>query len=128
MALIPIVFGLGTYTLLWFDHEVVPNPDGAGEWRSVPRWIKRIVVRGDRPVLIGAVFVQLAAAVTLVVGPLRLTGVLTYPLSAVGYYAIVGSWVLALASWGMVEIRARMWRRRSSPTRDDAKQDDGDRP
>lgn len=128
MALIPIVFGLLLHAILWTDHEVVPNPDGAGEWRSVRRWIRRIVVRGDGPVLIGAVFGQLAAAVTLVVGPLRLTDILTYPLSAVGYYAIVGSWVLALASWGMVEIRARMWRRRSSPTRDHAKQDDGGRP
>jgi len=123
-----IISALLIYTVLWSDHDVVPNPDGAGEWRSVPRWVRRIVVRGDGPVLIGAVFGQLAAAVMLVVGLLSLTEILVYPLSAVGYYAIVGSWVLALASWGMVEIRARMWRRRSSPTRDGAKQDDGERP
>lgn len=123
-----IISGLGIYLLLWSDHDVVPNPDGAGEWRSVPRWIKRIVVRGDGPVLIGAVFGQLAAAVMLVVGLLRVTEILVYPLSAVGAYAIAGSWVLALGSFGLVEIRARMWRRRSSPTRDDAKGDEGDRP
>jgi len=123
-----IISGLLIYAVLWSDHEVAPNPDGAGEWRSVPRWIKRIVVRGNGPVLIGAVFGQLAAAVMLAVGLLRLADVLTYPLSAVGYYAIGGSWVLALASFGLVEIRARMWRRRSSPMRDHDKQDDGERP
>jgi len=79
-------------------------------------------------VLIGAVFGQLAAAVMLVVGLMSLTKLLVYPLSAVGYYAIVGSWVLALASFGLVEIRARRWRRRSSPLRDHPKQDDGERP
>lgn len=128
MALSLIIPGLGIYLLLWSDHSGVPNPNGAGEWRSVPRWIRRIVVRGDGPVLIGAVFVQLAAAVMLVVGLLSLTELLVYPLSAVGYYAIVGSWVLALASWGLVEIRARIWRRRSGPLRDHAKGDEGDRP
>jgi hypothetical protein len=123
-----VISGLGIYHLLWSDHLGVPNPDGAGEWRSVPLGVKRVVVRGNGPVLIGAVFVQLAAGVMLVVGLLSLTKLLVYPLSAVGYYAIVGSWVLALASWGIVEIRARMWRRKSSPSRDHAKQDERDRP
>ena len=77
--------------------------------------------------LIGAVFVQLAAAVMLVVGLLSLTELLVYPLSAVGYYAIVGSWVLALASWGVVEIRARSWRR-GRTQKDRAGQSDRDRP
>lgn len=128
MALVLIVSGLGLYLLLWSDHQGVPNPDGAGEWRSVPRWIRRIVVRGDRPVLLPALAGQLAGGVMFIVGLLSLTELLVYPFSAVGYYAIAGSWFLALGSFGLVELRARWWRRRSGPSRDSARQDDGECP
>jgi hypothetical protein len=113
VALSLIIPGFAIYLALWFDHQVVPNPGGAGEWRSVPRSIKRFAVRGNQPVLLPALFGQTAGGVMLVVGLLSLTGLLVYPLSAVAAYAIAGVWLLALGSFGLVDLRARWWRRRS---------------
>lgn len=109
MATVLILLGLGVYLGLWFDSSVVPYPRGPGEWRSAPVWLRRAVRRGPGPVLIAAVAVQAAGTVTLVVGVIRQLGFLEFPFSGLGAWAIVVSWCAALATWGLLAIRARRW-------------------
>ena len=109
MATVLILLGLGVYLGLWFDSSVVPFPEGPGEWRSAPVWLRRAVRRGPGPVLIAAVAVQAAGAVTFVVGVIRQLGFLEFPVSGIAAWAIVLSWCAALATWGLLAIRARRW-------------------
>jgi hypothetical protein len=111
MAGVLTLFGLLTYALIWSDPSAVPYPGGPGEWHSAPAWCRRLLRRGNGPVLIAAVSVQAAAATTAIFGMLRWIGILEYPLSAVGAWIVVISWCASLAVWGLVALRARRWRR-----------------
>ena len=104
------LIGLLVFGIAWADKSWIPNPDGAGEWRSWPVALRPFVKRGDGPVLVGAVFGELAGLVTFGVGMYVALGMATLPLSAIAVDVLVGAWVLALASFGAVGIRG--WRRR----------------
>lgn len=109
VATVLILLGLGVYLGLWFDSSVVPYSQGPGEWGSAPAWLRKAVRRGPGPVLIAAVAVQAAGAVTFVVGVIRQLEFLEFPVSELGAWTIVLSWCAALATWGLLAIRARRW-------------------
>lgn len=102
-----ILLGLGVYLTIWYDPSIGPYPDTPGQWRTAPDWVRRLVRRGQGPVLIAAVAVQVAAAVTAAFGILRQLGMLEYPLSGYGAWLVVLSWGGALGVWGLLAIRAR---------------------
>lgn len=111
MAVLVLV-GFATWLALWLGHDDgIPNPEGAGEWRSVPALLRPLFRRGPGPVLIGTVFLQFAALTLVAVPLLYALGVLATS-AAIGSSLIVGSWVFALASWGFVWLRWRRWRAR----------------
>ena len=111
VAAVLTLAGLLTYALFWFDSSAVPYPGGPGEWRSAPAWCRRLLRYGNGPVLIAAVSVQAAAAITAIFGILRWIGVLENPLSAVGAWIVAISWCISLGVWGLITLRARRWRR-----------------
>lgn len=106
LALSGIAIALG----FWGNHDVTPNPCGAGEWRSPPDFLARFLRRGEGPVFIGSVFGQIAGLTMLVVGLLTVGGPLAWPYSVGAAVALIGAIALALASWVAIIVRARIWR------------------
>jgi hypothetical protein len=94
---------------LWLGHDKgVPNPGGAGEWRSVPEALRPLFRRKTGPVLIGTVTLQLA--LLSFVG-FVLVSVVAPPLLALAYYIVALLWVLMALSWALVWVRSRLWKR-----------------
>jgi hypothetical protein len=101
------LLGLLTYVTAWAGNDAAPNPNGAAEWRSCPRWLHRFLRRDARPVLVTAVTVEVVGAVMAVVALLDAAGLLHPGWGAPAAYAIIGAWVIALGSFILVEFRAR---------------------
>lgn len=106
-----VIVGVILYWGLWSDPSVLPNPDGAAEWRNAPRIVKSFSTRRGAPVLIPAFVLQVTAIVMAAVGVLAAAGALPSQLSSASYYLIVALWMLALVSLVFVEVRARVRRR-----------------
>lgn len=96
-SLILALFGFIGIVGLWLGHDQgVPNPRGLGEWQSVPPRVRPFLRRGPGPVLIGAVFVQIALLGWIV---LFAIDVFAPALLAMTYFFMVITWILAAASW-----------------------------
>lgn len=105
------VSGIAVALLFWGNHDVTPNPCGAGEWRTPPDFLIRLLRRDAGPVLIGSVFGQVAGLTMIVVGLLTVGGPLASPYSVGAAAALMGAISIALASWVAILVRARIWRR-----------------
>jgi hypothetical protein len=98
------IFGIGVYFMMWWNHENrgVPNPRGTGTWRSAPRFLRRVLRRGEGPILVGAVAIEAMAAVMLVAAVLGSTRTISPQTTA---QLAVGSTGIPLVTWTYLWLR-----------------------
>ena len=99
-----VVLGAGWYWLGWSADDNVPNRNGAGEWRSAPRLLRRILRRSPGPPLISGIALEAVGIVWGLLGLLGLAGVRSH----LGPSVMIGSALLLGITWLLVELRGRL--------------------
>ena len=103
-----LILGIGVYWSGWDGHDHFHNPNGAGEWRSVPRPLRRLLRRGNGPVVIHAVFWEIFGLLVVAGGLVDvagLAGVEPWPtIVATSLWVSIG---LMCVSWAAAVVRAR---------------------
>ena len=84
---------------------------------GAPGWLRRIVRRGEGPVVISALAVQTAGFATLMIGVSGWTGLGADALHTNGMLIITIAWLAALVTSGLIAIRARYFWSQSSRDR-----------
>lgn len=99
---VSILFGLGWYLAWWYRHD---RGIQLGGWDrlTAPAGISRLIRRGDGPILVTSLVMQIWAALVLLAGVLRAAFGGSWT-STVEQLAWVGGAVLAVATWGFVGI------------------------
>ncbi len=101
-----VLLGAALVWLGWSADLNVPNRNGAGEWRSAPRPVRRLLRRGDGPPLFAAIAMEAVGIIWISIGVLGLAGVRSSPAP----HLILGSTIILGVTWMLVVLRGRMQR------------------
>jgi len=98
------IFGIGVYFMMWWNHENrgVPNPRGVGSWRSAPLLLRRVLRRGEGPILKGAVAIEAMAAGMVTAAVLGITRTISPETTA---ELALGSSGIPLITWTYLWLR-----------------------